>query len=166
MNIINHNTFKTKTYTIKEIYDAIILKGDIEHLRDDWYTVDSNGKVVGACILGKGAFNLNILASIDGYDEIRGLPQEEYQLDDFTQYSLLNQLNRFCVINRKWYKEYKYVGDTIVWWNDARVNDSETGPYILRTYKEILAMVFDVLSPIFKEAVEVAVFRLMETRTS
>jgi hypothetical protein len=136
--------------TVEEVYKALALNG-FEHLRSQWTAHDVRGAIKGACILGQGALNLGVVM-VDENDS------------DEDPYSLLNQLNKLSVPpTSQWDVDYG-AGSTIIEWNDKTEfilkkdgspardrNGNMRKQYVLRTYKDVLKMAHDVLSPHFSK---------------
>lgn len=131
------------TFTIKQIYDALAKNG-FQHLRGKWTSQDINGVTVGACVLGQAALNLGVVDH-SAYDE---------------EDTLVAVLNQFDVDpDSKWFNyDQDGVGSTIVYWNDLEEIDQDDNPlgYTLKTYPEVVAMAYDLLSPIFDQTVSIA----------
>jgi hypothetical protein len=66
---INGLELRTKTFLVKEIYDALDKNG-FEHLRGTWFEGWNDGKPVGACVLGQAALNLNVVADYGDNHEV------------------------------------------------------------------------------------------------
>jgi hypothetical protein len=138
----------TKTFTIKEIWEAL-QKNGLQHLREEWFSSDYDGEVIGGCAIGQAAYNLGIPAS------------EEHN----SQTNLASQLDYFEVpSSSKWHVPGSNgAGSTIVHWNDKRTESEDGEPvlnedgnisYVLETYAEIVQMAYEVLQPHFEGTIE------------
>jgi hypothetical protein len=140
--------------TGESVYRAIEADG-IPLIRQQWFTFDDDGKPVGACLLGTAALNLHVAGN------------EDYSVNDND--SLLNQLNAHNVSEYSpWYDPSNGIrlGNTIINWFDKTDRDQERNsvylsgiatathgrdgyPYVLQTHEEIMAMVKDILTPVW-----------------
>jgi hypothetical protein len=137
---INFGEVKTRPVSVREIYDAIARNG-VEHIRGSWIHVNKQGLVSGGCVLAQGALNLRTRIDSNGTD-------------------LYDALNRFYLSpDNKWYMDPSLpVGSTIVRWNDKREgrigSDGKLRTvYVLRTWNQVLKMVYEVLEPFFDETI-------------
>lgn len=122
--------------TIREVYEALALNG-FRYVRGNWVVEDVKGVANGACILGQGALNLGVEPHTD-------------------LYSLESQLNNFSVpVDSPWHWFNSGLAATIIHWNDrAKFSyDLHRHVYLLRTYKQVLKMAYDVLSPHFDKTI-------------
>jgi len=160
-----------KEVTVKEVFEAI-KKNGFDHIRSNWI-ITSDGKPVGACVLGQGALNLGVAAEYNYYGNINNLvpgysdmpwPQQEKAHTAITRtakkHSLIAQLNKFKADKgSKWVTGEagsSRAGDLIVYWNDAReyVSEDDFRDYRLKTYEEVVDMAYDILKPHFDEKLE------------
>jgi len=151
--------------TVREVYEALKENG-FTHLRGEWllqdYSSKAKGKIVGACILGQAALNLNLLPEWDIETEAKEVPvlthiyrtsnNSDVLIERLNEYTLSHQLNRFGVPpDSKWHT-FGNCAQTIIHWNDK---GDENGNYALPTYKDVLDMAYDVLKPHFKKVIYV-----------
>jgi hypothetical protein len=141
-----------KTFTVREIFEAI-KKNGFEHLREQWYSFNNDGKAIGGCVLGQAALNLNVPADSDTSGDLTS--------------NLWAQLNQFDTpekwIDSMYPMNTRVAGKAIVYWNDHRVIDPETGANVtdadgyvwtLPTYNDVVEMAREVLEPHFDETIK------------
>lgn len=136
----NVSTSNFKKITGKDIYEAIEKNG-FKVIRESWITLDEEGKIAGACLLGQAAINLGVKANAGGV-------------------SLFDALNSVVLPeNHPWYdasfdafgediQVSNSLGDVIIRNFDA-YNDNwedEDSPYKF-SWEESLAMAKSVLTP-------------------
>lgn len=148
-----------KSVTVKEIYDAIKQNG-YDHIRGQWLVYDWDRKSIAGCVLGQAAINLNLIDISD-----KQIFNYDLQFDEVSE-----ALNRFVVpSDSEWYvfADADRCGNAITFWNDKREEDV-TGQavyhhsqpvYALKTYDDVAAMAYDILSPYFDETVKVPIYR-------
>lgn len=170
-------TFRLIEVDVEDVYKAIEKNGYV-HLRGIWH--GSNG----ACVLGQGALNLNVVGPMGGFEGIYpdtyddegeslgimigdGQGKRIALEEAYNAFSLERQLNLLSGLDEdhKWVIPRSHnssVGSTIIYWNDAPVTDPITGiykkvdgeyEYILKTYQEVVDMVYDILKDYFGQKV-------------
>lgn len=155
---------ETKTFTIKEIFEAIEHNG-FKHLREEWVSYNAKNKAVGACVLGQAALNLGAITNSEA-DETYNI-YTDYS-DDYDQpeiKTLLEQLNQFDT-PEKWSdgdEEIDKAGNAIVYWNDKHVTDEDGNSkltpsgkpiYELKKYEDVVKMAREILEPYFDKTIE------------
>jgi hypothetical protein len=147
---------ETKKVKIRDVLEAAKANG-FELARVDWIVSKRDGSIKAGCILGQTAVNLGV-APVDGF-VFRGDTRET------SQYNLMEQLNKLTVSpSSKWHygdKSYsRGVGSVITHWNDSWRPDANDGKrkYALRTYKDIVKMMEEVLEPYLNSEIELEVF--------
>lgn len=142
---IDFGAVEYREYTVREIYEALEKNG-LKHLRGEWMSTDSKGKVVGGCVLGQGAFNLNVPYSTDAPDaDAIGNLEEE--------------LNQFQAAEEHWKGNTSKAGTLITVWNDAVQLKSDGTHYAktryeLATYQDVLDKARAILEPHFDKTVK------------
>lgn len=152
----------TVTKTVREVYEALARNG-FEHLRGSWYYEFSNEKF-GGCVLAQAAFNLGVLATSDetSYFGIGDYLDDVWDERVYTIYDALNQLE--VSRDSKWFaidSESAKAGQHIIHWNDLTLLDGNGDPtdeYVLKTYKEVADMAYDILEPHFDKEVVLTVY--------
>ena len=160
---------ETRIFTVKEVFEAL-KKNGFEHLRENWFAWDTEGKLISACALGQAAINLSTVVSWhDHYDRFE---RNNFTSSDF-KHTLVSQLNKFIVKGgkrNKWVNPTKKflktlgteycppdlgtdLGDLIIGWNDAKAKDN----FLLQTYEEVTNMAYELMEPFFDKTVELVV---------
>lgn len=164
---------------IEDVYKALEKNG-FEHMRGAW--VDLAGDKKGGCVLGQAAMNLGVYPSPEAF-AFNGGPNENWwdrYLNDggdvedaynrARQDNLLTQLNQFVLDNpddNPWTPVNDYgstgypIGTVIIYWNDLVERDEQgyaTETYVLRTYKDVAWMAYDVMKPHFGKKITVATY--------
>lgn len=150
----------TTTKTVREVYEALAKNG-FDHLRGMWFRLGDN---VGGCILAQAGFNLGVIITTDDYSAF-GLDEwvEQANYEDEPIRTLHGALNRFKVDpdHPKYLRTAitRGIGDQILYWNDLTERD-ETGAdvYVLKTYKDVADVAYELLEPFMDETVELSVY--------
>jgi hypothetical protein len=147
---LKEHNIEYKEITVKEAFEAGAENG-FDLLRGEWFSYEGKTYPVGGCFLGQAAINKGVVA-------------ESFALKVETGYSsmaeglnLHDQLNRFLIpVDSKWVIPSPFnsltireLGRVITHWNDA----VEGQVYVLRTYKEIVNMAREVMTPFFDEKI-------------
>jgi hypothetical protein len=139
--------------TGESVYRAIEADG-IPLIRQQWFILDGDGKPVGACLLGTAAFNLHVAANTDQHTNFGD--------------SLEEQLNQYRIpIDSPWKGEDGRIASAIISWFDktdhskpridkvyyggraTKTHGADGYPYLLQTHEEVMAMVKDILTPVW-----------------
>lgn len=155
LNILNPVEVTTKTFTVKEIYEALAKNG-LQHLRGTWYSTNSDDKTIGGCVLGQAAFNLGVPANTDFSGD---------NLVNFLNTLEVDPTSKWATVNNGITKENvgNKVGNAIITWNDAirytkagvpEVDSRGNTKYVLRTYPRVVEMAHDLLAPHFEKTVK------------
>lgn len=149
---------ETTTKTVKEVWEALDKNG-LEHVRGVWFDY-MDGKISGGCVLAQTGLNLNAVPTNEsGHGNISGVR-------GFSPYTIAEQLDKFEAPKEgPWGQDsHEGAGGAIIYWNDKAEYDSEAKriEYVLKTYREVSKMAYEILSPYFDKTVELAVYDYSE----
>jgi len=135
-----------RTINGRALFEAMKIGEGVEHLRGEWFHLDSNNKPTGGCAMGLMAINLGV----QGTNSVNPGANLEEQLRKL----YLPQGSKWNIPE---YSDRSSVAAAIIYWNDTTRDDGGDGgwgdleytvEYVL-TFEEVHQMVHDVLEPYF-----------------